>query len=160
MVKIYCIEDCDGLKYVGSTIQKLNKRLYHHRCHNECTSRELNLYDCKIYLLEECDDNFRKDREQYWIDNTECVNKMNTIFDRKQNRKQYYQQNKDKLREHHKQYRQENRDKLREHNKQYRQKNRDKLREYDLKCYHFKNSWGGDPRNNNNLLKIDINIFL
>ena len=63
MVKIYCIEDCDGLKYVGSTIQKLNERLYHHRSHNQCTSRELNLYDCKIYLLEECDDNFRKVRE-------------------------------------------------------------------------------------------------
>ena len=47
MVKIYCIEDCNGLKYVGSTIQKLNQRLNDHRSHNECMSRKLNLDNSK-----------------------------------------------------------------------------------------------------------------
>jgi len=103
IVKIYCIEDCDGLKYVGSTNDKLNKRLNNHKCSKICMSRELNLNDCNIYTLEECDEEKRKEREQYWIDHTECVNKYNTICDvkeyTKEYNKNYYQKNKDKAKE-------------------------------------------------------------
>ena len=130
MVKIYCIEDHMGLKCIGSTIQKLNERFGQHRSYNNCMSKELNLTDCKIYILEECDEEHRKVREQYWIDNTDCVNYRNTIFDKKEYKKEYYKQNIDKNLEYQKNY------------------------------YHYKNSWGGDPRSNNNLLKIDLNIFL
>ena len=95
MVKIYCIEDSNGLKYVGSTIVKLNQRLHKHRYGKECSSRELNLYDCKIYTLEECEEEDRKVREQYWIDHTDCVNKNNTSH----NRKEYNLKNRDKRKE-------------------------------------------------------------
>jgi len=128
MVKIYCIEDCNGLKYVGSTIQTLNKRLYHHRSHNECKSNDLDLYNSKIYTLEECEEKQRKVREQYWIDNTKCVNKCNTI--KKKSKKEY-----DKI---------------------YREKNKLKRKQYQ----DYTASWAGDPRYNNNLLKIDLDIFL
>jgi len=141
MIKIYCIEDCDGLKYIGSTKRTLNQRLSHHRCCKDCRSRELYLNNCKIYTLEECDEEQRKEREQYWIDHTECVNKYNTVFNEKEYRKEYYKENKDKIIE-------------------YRKNNRDKLLKQMNNNYHYKNSWGGDPRFSNNLLKIDLNIFL
>ena len=149
MVKIYLIEDCNGLKYVGSTKRTLKTRLCEHRCHNQCMSRELNLNDCKIYVLEECDEKHRKVREQYWINNTECVNKYNTIFDRKEYFKQY-----DKI------YQQENREKLSQKKKIYNQENRDKMNKQMNNYYHYNKTWGGDPRFNNNLLKINLDIFL
>ena len=155
-VKIYCIEDCNGLKYVGSTKQKLNIRLSNHRCRDDCMSRELNLDNCKIYTLEVTDENHRKIREQYWIDNTECVNYQNTIFDKKGRTrylKQYRENNLDKLKQYKKEY-----DK--QHGKQIYQKYKDKRKKYGRDRYHLLNSWGGDPRSNNNLLKIDLDIFI
>ena len=132
MVKIYCIEDCNGLKYVGSTIQPLNERLSHHKC-KKCSSRELNLDDCKIYTLEECDEENRNVKEQYWIDHTECVNERNTIFNQKDYSKNY--------------------------NKYWYLKQKET--NYYKQKKEYRNSWGGDPRyNNNNLLKINLDIFL
>jgi len=151
-VNIYCIEDINGLKYVGSTKQKINQRLSKHKYNkknNICiTSKLLDLDNCKIYQLEECDESNRNEREQYWIDNTECVNKNNTTFDRKENKKQYYQRNKKQLNQYQKQYQEENKEQIKQYQKQY-----------DYYRYHYQNSWGGDKRNSNNLLCIDINIF-
>ena len=140
MIKIYCIEDINGNKYIGSTGSELKERLSHHRCHNKCSSYKLDLYNSFIYTIEECDEDYRKEREQYWIDNTDCVNIRNTIFDKKKYSKQYYIDNKD--------------------NKQlWYIDNRDKMKENDMQRYHFKKSWGGDKRYYNNLLEIDIDIF-
>ena len=33
-------------------------------------------------------------------------------------------------------------------------------KEYDKKKYHYQKSWGGEKQNNNNLLKININLFI
>jgi hypothetical protein len=140
MVQIYCIEDINGLKYIGSTKSKLNQRLSHHKCCKKCMSKKLNLDDCKIYTLEECDDNKRKEREQYWIDNTECVNYQNTIFDRPE-------------------YLKKNRDKRLKEMKQYRDENKDKINEQQKNHYHYKCSWGGNHLTQNNLLKIDPFLF-
>ena len=128
-IKIYCIEDINGNKYIGSTGSELKKRLWRHRSHNDCSSGKLDLYNCFIYTIEECNRENRREREQHWIDNTDCVNIRNVIFDKKKHDKQYYIDNKDKVREHEKQ------------------------------CYHYQKSWGGDKRRNNNLLEIDIDIF-
>jgi len=131
IVRIYCIEDCNGLKYIGSTKTSLNIRLSAHRCHDDCSSRELDLQNCKIYTLEETDKDHRKFREQYWIHNTECVNKYKVIGFKKEI-----------------------------YHKQYRENNVDKIKQYQRNLYHFRNSWGGDSRYNNNLLKIDLDIFI
>jgi hypothetical protein len=164
MVTIYCIEDLNGLKYIGSTKQTLHQRLYNHRCHCNCSSRLLDLDNCKIYSLEECTEENRNVREQYWIDNTECVNMLNTVFDRKKHDKEYYQKNKDKYSKQHKEYYQKNKDKYSKHDKKYTkeyyQKNKDKLLQQIKEYRNFKNTWGGDSRNHNNLLKIDPNLFL
>ncbi len=131
IVRIYCIEDCNGLKYIGSTKRTLKIRLTEHKSkRKECRSRELDLENCKIYTLEETDEEHRKVTEKYWIHTFDCVNYVDTVLDIKEWKKKYHQQNKDKRNQY-----------TRNYNK-------------------FKNSWGGDSRFNNNLLKIDLDIFI
>jgi len=58
MVSIYCIEDINDNKYIGSTIQELSVRFNRHKQdkrHNKyCSSSKLNLDYCIIYELESC----------------------------------------------------------------------------------------------------------
>jgi len=155
MVVIYCIEDINDLKYVGSTKQTLTTRLSQHRWkkyndnNNFCSSKKLNLYNCIIYPLEECEQSESKDRERYWINKIECINnyKLNTNKDTyyqdnkeyiKNRVKNYRQNNKDLIKEKQKKYRQNNKEYNKEYQKQYRLKNKDKLREYK-KQYYLKN---------------------
>ncbi len=101
MVKIYCIEDINDLKYVGQTKRDLSVRLTEHRYSKrkrpQSTSCQLNLYNCIIYLLEECDEDKLKEREYYWINKIDCVNYQDGNFDqvahaawRYKNHKQYW----------------------------------------------------------------------
>jgi uncharacterized protein YfcZ (UPF0381/DUF406 family) len=119
MVSIYLIEDINDLKYIGSTKQKLTKRFNQHKTSKKinrpCSSKQLNLHNCIIYELEKCDDINRKEREQYWIDNTDCVNKYNCFHNRKHSDKKYLEKNKDKRKE----LREINKDKI----KEYKQNN-------------------------------------
>jgi len=122
MVKIYCIEDINDLKYVGSTTQKLHKRFTGHkqnkiRNHGKCSSMELNLENSIIYVLEECDDSERKERERYWINKIDCVNryKLNGI-------------DKEKNKEYIKGWQKNNREKCREATRRWRKNNSFKLK--------------------------------
>ena len=140
--KIYCIEDINGLKYVGSTIKTLQKRLSNHKSHrktqkNKCSSCQLDLDNCEIKLLEICDISHRFEREKYWINHIDCVNIKKMNFDKIEYDKQYGV-------------------KHRERKKEYRDKHKERKKEYDQ----YRSSWGGDMRTNNNLLKIDVNLFL
>jgi hypothetical protein len=80
MISIYCIEDCDGLKYIGSTKLTLKKRYILHKSQStsdnckKCSSSILDYKTANIYLLESCEEAQRSDREDYWIKNTDCVN--------------------------------------------------------------------------------------
>ena len=128
MVKIYCIEDCNNVKYVGSTKETLNKRLGRHKRNKRanrphCSCSELQLDNCKIYCIEECSDENRKKREKYWILNTDCVNTYIPDFDKK------------------------------------KWSSSEKNKSHKRNVYHYRNSWGGDERSNNNLLLIDLSIF-
>tara|TARA_R110000824_G_C14690754_1_gene621417 strand:- start:28 stop:429 length:402 start_codon:yes stop_codon:yes gene_type:complete len=108
MVKIYCIEDINDMKYVGSTTQTLLQRLSQHRSAKKLdrntSSNQLNLEYCMIYELETCSLEDIKDRERYWINHIDCVNilKLNgrdkdkrSAYIREYN-KEYYAKNKDK----------------------------------------------------------------
>ena len=46
-----------------------------------------------------------------------------------------------------------------EHMKSYREKNKDKINKRKMRDYYYQSSWGGNIRYNNNLLKIDVNLF-
>ena len=103
MVTIYCIEDCNSLKYVGSTKQKLNRRISEHKKDKKrnynISSSKLDLDNCKIYSLETCNESNRKARESYWINKLECVNQMKLNYDYNKARKIYYRNNKQKCKD-------------------------------------------------------------
>jgi hypothetical protein len=139
MIKIYCIEDINDLKYIGSTKQTLNERFYQHKKETKyCSSRKLNLYNSIIYELEECSEEDRDEREQYYIDNIDCVNKNNTIHNRKECTKKWYQKNRDSEIKKSIEYNEKNKDKIKEYLKEYRKKNKDKINQYQ-KEYRKKN---------------------
>ncbi len=148
--KIYkIIDNTNGNIYIGSTIRSLKRRLQLH-IHDlkkkvYLTSSEIiKNGNYKIELIENysCnnDEELRK-REQYYIDNNKCVNKKKSYSNRKEI-KLYFKN-------YHKKYDKEWYD----NNKKYKKKYMKELRIY-------KNSFGGDPRSNNNLLLIDINLFI
>jgi len=149
MFKIYLITDCHNNKYVGQTTQKLKYRLQKHKYSKKypnrvCSSNRLNLDDCKIELLEECNKENRFEREKYWINNIDCVNDNKYNFDKKEYGKKYREENKEKIKE-----------KRKDYFKEYHKKNKDtKNQERQYRC-----SFGGDERYYNNLLKIDIDLF-
>ena len=113
MVKIYCIEDINDLKYVGSTTQLLRDRMKGHKAdkyrRRNASSRQLHLEHSIIYLLEECPEDLRKERERYWIDKIDCVNLQKLDFDEKEWRREYmkkynakyYSENKEYFAEYH-----------------------------------------------------------
>ena len=111
MVSIYAIEDINDLIYVGSTIQKLNRRLVAHRKDKRnnvyVSSSKLNLDYCIIYELEKCEEKDRKEREAYWIDKLEAINDRKLNYNEKEYNKQYREKN----REYYKNYRNKNKSK-------------------------------------------------
>jgi len=135
---IYKIEDnTDHRLYIGSTTQDLKTRLKQHEFYKKYSSYEIiQNGDYIIAEIERCDSENRRYREQFWIDNTDCVNKqraLTTTEQRKEQKKNFQ--------------------------KKYREKNKEQVNDYRLKLFHYQNSWGGDKRYNNNLLRIDVNYF-
>jgi len=139
MYKIYLIEDINGLKYVGSTKQKVSARIATHKHTSKiktsrCSSRLLDYNNWKWRILEECDkDNF-KEREYYWMNKIECVNLKKGDFCMCGDKQQY----------------------SRKKNEEYLEKNGMTKSKYFHLWY---KSWGGDKRFQNNLLAIDVNLF-
>ena len=144
MIKIYkLIDNTNGNIYIGQTKQKLYQRLNNHKQDfkrgSTSISREIiknNNY--KIELIEETND---LNRERYFIENTECINKV--VPGR--TKKEYYDETKHKL----------NKEKLKQYQKEYRS---------NTNCDKIKSLWwssmGGSPyKNNNSILKIDTTLF-
>ena len=151
--KIYKIVDnTNGNIYVGSTTQKyLYDRLSKHKnsykrflegkgkyCCTSCEIIKNNNYD--IILLELVNSNSKdelKSRERFFIDTLDCVNK---VLPGRTN-KEWKDDNKEKI-------------------KEWIDDNKEKIKEYQKELRIYLLSWGGDIRyNNNNLLKIDVNLF-
>ena len=141
MLKIYrIIDNTNGNIYIGRTKQTLNIRLSGHKCDKTCSSREIiKNGDYKIELIEETDD---ESRERYWIEHTECVNKIipgRTRKEWKDANKQYYKK----------------------YNKNYYQNNKENRNNKNRINANWYSSMGGSPyKNNSSLLKIDPNLFL
>ena len=138
--KIYkIIDNTNNEIYIGSTIRSLKRRLREHLdqkdddC-NRITKRIINNNNYDIQLIENypCQNKIELiKREQFWIDNTDCINIKKAFV--AENKKDY-----DKIRY---------------------QENKDEIKEKTNKLYYYQSSWGGDKRSNNNLLCIDINVF-
>ena len=165
--KIYkIVNDELNLTYYGSTCSTLTKRLSCHRTFNTTTSTILFSTETKpeIFLVEKfpCNDKMElHQRERFYIENNECVNKdipgrtlkeyyEDTREQRKEYSKKYREDNKEKIKEQNKKYKEENKEKIKEQNKkyieenkekikarnkQYREQNKEKIREYDKQRY-------------------------
>jgi len=119
--------------YVGSTTQKINKRFSKHKYsykkyidgnfHYISSFEILQYDDAKIVLIDEIEFEDKTDLhklEGKYIIDLDCVNKC--IGGR--TTKEYYQENKDKLKQYKKQYYEKNTDKIKQYNKEYQKKYR------------------------------------
>lgn len=136
MVNIYCITDCNGLNYVGSTKYSLKRRLDTHKSEKKAnrynvTSHLLDLENCEIKLIEECDEINRIEREMYWINKIDCVNHVTMKLSYK------------------------------EYQKQYQANHKELNKEYKRNLHIYKTSWGGSIDSYEcNLLRINTDLFL
>jgi hypothetical protein len=149
MYKIYCIIDnTNDNVYIGKTKQKLYSRISVHRSdfkRGKYVSSHIILKNenWSYKLLEDDLDEYEaKIQEAFYIQNTDnCINEK---------RLKYGRGNADP-------------EKMKTANKEWVEKNKDHrkdyMKKYNLNIRNYKKSWGGDPRNNNNLLMIDVDLF-
>lgn len=92
---VYCIENIyNGKMYIGSSFNAHQRIMAHfsllrnNKSHNNHLQASYNKYgrDAFVgYVVEFCEKNIVKDREQFWIDNTNCIangfNKSSTVID-------------------------------------------------------------------------------
>ena len=133
--------------YVGHTTD-FRERKYTHKSNTINPTR--NRYNCKIYqtirnnggwdnwLMVQienypCNNNQEAvSRERYWF---EVLNaKLNTNVPNRTD-KEYYQTNKEQIKEQHKQYTDANKDKISEYQKEYQKTNKEQLKEYKREWY-------------------------
>jgi hypothetical protein len=139
--KITCNETGDV--YYGSTTQSLNKRLSLHKSGykrwKEGKSKlvtSYNIIDRGNYsysLIEtvECEDKRQlEQRERYYIENNECINKVVVGRTSKEYHKEWYENNKETMKECNKEYYKTNKEAIIEQQKAYYEANKDKRRKY------------------------------
>jgi len=153
--KIYrLICDTTGLVYIGSTIEKLSRRLSKHRAdykrflnkkqHFISSYKILENDNYKIILIVNFPCNSKEElhrEERKYIETMDCINK---IIPTRTN-KEYKQQNKEHFKEYHKQYREENKEQIKIKKQEYYHENKERL--------HIKNK----EYNENNKDKIKEN---
>ncbi len=175
--KIYKIIDntTDNI-YIGSTCEKLCRRLQKHKSSYNCYLNPnvkqgymrsfdiLKNNDYKIILIEDypCENKEQLlSREQYYIDTLNCINHNNPIHNKKDYYKQYSEKNRDRLNKMSREWDNNNKEKRRATSKKYADKNKEKSASNQRKTRAFIKSFGGDIRGDNcNLLKIDTSLFL
>jgi hypothetical protein len=137
-----------GLTYYGSTCSELRYRLSRHKNKtNGCKSKLL--FDTgdkvEIILVEKypCNDKMElHQRERYFIENFECVNKYKPYKTQdeykeqlKKINKKYRDNNKDKIKESREKYKENNKEKAKESQEKYRKNNKEKIKEINERYY-------------------------
>ena len=126
-----CSPDCPDLVYIGSTKQKLSIRFSNHKgafkswkagkIKNCPMSREIfensDIDNVRIELIEVVEDQ-AFERERYYIDNIDCVNKNKPT----RTHKEYREDNKEIISEKSKTWQKINREKYLNYQKEYREK--------------------------------------
>ena len=133
--KIYSVRSPHtDLVYVGTTTRPLSKRMSQHRLRlQKCTSRQIiELGDAYIELIEEfpCDNKEQAlKKEGEYIRSMNCVNKYMSG----RTRKEFYDDNKERLKRESRQYRIDNPKKCKARVERYRKENIEKIRQYKKK---------------------------
>ena len=131
--KIYKLWSPQGEEiYIGSTTQSLAKRkALHKQMKNKCCSKLLfeKYDDVRIELIEKypCENKMvLNKREGHHIRNNECINRR--IAGR--TKKEYHEDNKEKIKEYEKEWYEDNKGKRKEQMKEYYEDNKEKFKEY------------------------------
>jgi hypothetical protein len=130
----------DSLIYVGSTIDKLAKRMSNHRLDKKCSLSKLVNGDWNNWYIELYEEYPCNNKEQLEKREGEVIREIATINKNiaGRTRKEWCEENHDEIREQKKKYHQDNRDEILEKMKKYHQDNRDEILEQKKK-YHQDN---------------------
>jgi len=172
---IYKITDNTDRIYIGST-ENIKRRInQHNSIINKTCSKQLNK-PLNIEVLFEGEFDNKEDVEnleysyiEYYDMTGNCINKQKGRKT-KERTKIFLTNNKEKIRLRKKKYDEDNKqarknydeankEKIRLRKKKYREDNKEKIRLCNKQIYHYRKTWGGDPRNNNNLLNISLDLF-
>jgi len=156
LAKIYqLICNTTGRRYIGATCQKyLSTRLAHHVSKkNTTTSKEIiEGRNYEMVLIESYPCSSKDEmhqRERLYIQSMECVNKYipcRTKEEKKEQLKDYYDDNRKHISEYQKDYRQQNKDKIQKYKNDYRQQNRDIINQKQRERYQAKKQTPEDHR--------------
>ena len=143
--KIYkIIDESNGDVYVGSTIQDFHTRFRNHHIFKGYNKIKSN---CKISLIEDYPCNNKREleeREQYWMDKIDCINKLRSLTNYDTKKKEANEKAKKSYHE-----------KLK-YDETWIEEHRSDMK----KRREYQNTWGGRIDNtNNSLLKIDPDLF-
>jgi hypothetical protein len=149
--KISCKDKNIEYEYVGSTTNFYERLKTHRRDYNN--ENDKTKYNLKLYKTIRENGNFEnwtmtqleayscstkrelEAREEYWRVELHAQLNMNKAFitdeGRKEHRKQYREQNIEKITEYSKEYREQNKEYFKEKNKGYREQNKEQIKEYD-----------------------------
>ena len=137
---VYRIYDnTNGNVYYGSTIQTVSRRMTGHRKeYKRWLKGKVKKYTKSFDIIKNGDYDYNiveeveienkyelHNRERYYIENNECVNK----YIPNRNKKQYYQDNKDLIKDKKKQNYKDNKDKISKCGKEYYVDNKDKIKD-------------------------------
>jgi len=138
--KIY--DNTNGNVYYGSTKETVSRRMTNHRAKykkyiegkgNFTKSYDIlknNDYSYSVVEKVEFNEKYElHQKERYYIENNECINKNIPNRTQIEYDKEYYEKNKDKINLKCRNYRKDNNDKMKEYNKEYYEKNKDKIKE-------------------------------
>lgn len=143
--KIYNPNEPETPIYVGSTTSSLCERFSKHKydfINNKTSTMSHILFqeyadDLKIELLEECSIDERHIREQFYINNTNCINLRNAPsgLSGEEYRKRYYAENYEKIRNNQKIHYEQNKDAINSRNIKYQLEHRDDILQYKHNYY-------------------------
>ncbi len=185
--QIKCLET--GEVYIGSTTRTINERMYEHtKPSNKCISKNIinrGNFKSQVLLYFTCYDNKQRDKIEgnFITSEPNCINKSiparngsqyreDNKYHLREKTKIWHRNNQEKSKTYNKKWKDANKEKVKQHRRKWIDANKDKLiaeyrRKQALKptkeekkasCI-WRHSWGGDPRQHNNLLRIDISIF-
>ena len=121
--------------YIGSTIQDLNNRLASHKIRKSCMSKQIiERGDYEIILIKNypCNSKYELEEEEAkYIRENECINK--TIPHR--TRKEWREENKEKIIEYKKEYYEDNKEKINKKTNEYYKNNKEKIVEQKKTFY-------------------------
>jgi hypothetical protein len=115
----------------------------------------------KEYRAENIDKIKRKSKEKYENNKEEISQKRRESRNqetRDYEKKQYYKNQEKRKKQSREQYHR-NIEKSRESLRKSHHKHKEKRKKEKYDKYHYEKTWGGDPRYNNNLLKISLDLF-